>query len=51
MKTKVWQSGEPPKQAFHDIRNRFQKSEVRLRKMETYVTSREFELNREISRL
>ncbi|MDO6567199.1 envelope stress response membrane protein PspC [Alteromonas sp. 1_MG-2023] len=51
VKTKVWQAGEPPKQAFHDIRNRFQKSEVRLRKMETYVTSREFELNREISRL
>lgn len=51
VKTKVWQSGEPPKQAFHDIRNRFQKAEVRLRKMETYVTSKEFELNREISRL
>mgnify|MGYP001179800090 CR=1 FL=1 len=51
VKTKVWQAGEPPKQAFHDIRNRFQKSEIRLRKMETYVTSREFELNREISRL
>jgi len=51
VKTKVWQAGEPPKQAFHDIRNRFEKAETRLRKMETYVTSREFQLNREISRL
>ena len=51
VKTKVWQAGEPPKQAFHDIRNRFEKAEVRLRKMETYVTSREYQLNKEISRL
>ncbi len=51
VKTKVWQAGEPPKQAFHDIRTRFDNAERRLRKMETYVTSREFQLNREISRL
>lgn len=51
VKTKVWQAGEPPKQAFHDIRNRFEKAEIRLRKMETYVTSREYQLNKEISRL
>lgn len=51
VKTKVWQAGEPPKQAFHDISKRFAESEQRLRKMETYVTSREFQLNREISRL
>ena len=51
VKTKVWQAGEPPKQAFHDIRHRFEKAEIRLRKIETYVTSREFQLNREISRL
>jgi phage shock protein C len=51
VKTKVWQAGEPPKQAFHDIRNRFEKAEGRLRKMETYVTSREYQLNKEISRL
>lgn len=51
VKTKVWQAGEPPKQAFHDIRNRFEKAEARLRKMETYVTSREYQLNKEISRL
>lgn len=51
VKTKVWQAGEPPRQAFHDIANRFQEAEKRLRKMETYVTSREYQLNREISRL
>ncbi len=51
VKTKVWQAGEPPKQALHDILGRFNAAENRLRKMETYVTSREFQLNREISRL
>lgn len=51
VKTKVWQAGEPPKQAVHDIANRFRDAELRLRKMEKYVTSREFQLDREISRL
>ncbi|GGW73966.1 envelope stress response membrane protein PspC [Alteromonas halophila] len=51
VKTKVWQAGEPPKQALHDISSRFDAAETRLRKMETYVTSKEFQLNREISRL
>ena len=51
VKSKVWQAGEPPKQAFHDIKQRFAKNESRLRKMESYVTSSEFQLNREISKL
>lgn len=51
VKTKVWQAGEPPRQALHDIAGRFNKAEKRLRKIETYVTSREYQLNREISRL
>lgn len=51
VKTKVWQAGEPAKQAVHDISKRFAEAEARLRKMETYVTSKEFQLNREISRL
>lgn len=51
VKTKVWQAGEPPKQAFHDISKRFSEAENRLRSMERYVTSREFQLNREISKL
>ena len=51
VKSKVWQAGEPPKQAFMDIKQRFAKNEDRLRKMETYVTSSEFQLNRELSKL
>ncbi|WP_299072598.1 envelope stress response membrane protein PspC [uncultured Paraglaciecola sp.] len=51
VKSKVWQAGEPPKQAFSDIKQRFAKNESRLRKMETYVTSSEFQLNRELNKL
>ncbi|MCW8092875.1 envelope stress response membrane protein PspC [Alteromonas sp. ASW11-130] len=51
VKTKVWQAGEPPKQAFFDISKQFAESEARLRRIEKYVTSKEFQLNREISRL
>lgn len=51
VKAKVWQAGEPPRQAFYDINRRFSSMETRLRKMETYVTSSEFQLNREINRL
>lgn len=51
VKSKVWQAGEPPKQAFFDIKQRFENNEKRLRKMETYVTSSEFQLNRELSQL
>ncbi len=51
VKAHVWQAGEPPKQAFHDIQMRFRTAEERLRKVETYVTSKEFQLNRELSRL
>jgi phage shock protein C len=51
VKSKVWQAGEPPKQAFIDIKQRFIKNENRLRKMETYVTSSEFQLNRELNKL
>lgn len=51
LKTKVWQAGEPPKQAFADIQDRFMEAEQRLRSMETFVTSKEFQLKREIGRL
>lgn len=51
VKSKVWQAGEPPKQAFKDIHNNYGKLELRLRKLETYATSAEFNLNREISKL
>jgi phage shock protein C len=51
VKAKVWQAGEPPKQAFTTIKSQFEHLETRLRSMESYVTSAEFQLNREISRL
>lgn len=51
VKAKVWQAGMPPKQAFVNIQQRFIRSENRLRKLESYVTSKEFQLNREINRL
>lgn len=51
VKSKVWQQGEPPKQAFRDIVRQFDGIESRVREMETYVTSNEFTLKREINRL
>ncbi|MCV2883152.1 envelope stress response membrane protein PspC [Aestuariibacter sp. AA17] len=51
VKTNVWQAGEPPKQAFFDINRKFLKIEQRLRNVETYVTSSEYQLNREINKL
>ncbi len=51
VKARVWQAGEPPRQAFHDIQQRFRRAEERLRDIETYVTSKEFQLNRELNRL
>jgi len=51
VKAKVWQAGMPPKQAFVNIQQRFNRSENRLRKLESYVTSKEFQLNRELNRL
>ena len=51
LKTKVWQAGEPPRRAFQDLCDRFASAEQRLRHMETFVTSKEFQLKREINRL
>ncbi len=51
VKRNVYQSGEPPKQAFRDISRQFQGIDRRIREMETYVTSNEFTLKREINRL
>ena len=51
VKAKIWQAGEPPKQAFHDIKRKFTKLEGQLRTMERYVTSPEFSLSREINKL
>ena len=51
VKTRVWQSGEPPKQAFHDIRKKFTLLEKKLQGIEQYVTSSEFTVAREINKL
>lgn len=51
VKTRVWQAGEPPKRALHDIAQQFSSLEQRLRRLETYVTSKEYQLRREIHRL
>lgn len=51
LKTKVYQAGEPPKQAFQDIKQELNELEVELQRMERYVTSNEYQLNRELNRL
>ena len=51
VKARIWQSGEPPKQAFHDIRRKFRALEGKLQTMEHYVTSPEFTVSREINKL
>ena len=51
VKSRIWQAGEPPKQAFRDIKRKFTKLEHELRKIERYVTSPEFTVSREINKL
>jgi len=51
VKARVWQSGEPPKQAFYDIRRKFTTLEKQLQAIERYVTSSEFNVAREINKL
>ncbi|MCM2680017.1 envelope stress response membrane protein PspC [Echinimonas agarilytica] len=51
VKSKVWQSGELPRQALYDIKDRFAELEVRLRRLEGQVTSSAFSLKREINKL
>lgn len=51
VKARIWQSGEPPKQAFHDIRRKFSVLEKKLQAIEQYVTSPEFTVTREINKL
>ena len=51
VKSKVWQAGVVPRQALIDIKQQYATVESKLQKLESYVTSKEFEINREISRL
>ncbi|WP_299267713.1 envelope stress response membrane protein PspC [uncultured Psychrosphaera sp.] len=51
VKTKVWQAGEPARQALKDIVRQFDNIENRVQEMESYVTSNEYTLTREINKL
>jgi phage shock protein C len=51
IKRNVYQAGEPPRMAFRDITQQFRGIEERIKDMESYVTSNEFTLKREINRL
>lgn len=51
VKARIWQQGEPPKQAFYDIKRKLTQLEQQLIEMERYVTSSEFTLSREINKL
>ncbi|MDX1538125.1 envelope stress response membrane protein PspC [Arsukibacterium sp.] len=51
VKTRVWQRGEPPKQALQHLANRYNSLELRLQDMERHVTSSRFQLNREFNNL
>jgi len=51
VKTKVWQGGEPPREAFRDIKREFDELEQELQSMEKYVTSNHYNLQREFNRL
>lgn len=51
VKARIWQAGEPPKQAFHDIRRKFFALEKQLQAIEQYVTSAEYTVSREINKL
>ncbi|KZN65678.1 phage-shock protein [Pseudoalteromonas luteoviolacea CPMOR-1] len=51
VKFKVWQKGEPPRQALFDLKDRLGKLDGRIQSMEQYVTSPEFTVKREINKL
>lgn len=51
VKARVWQAGEPPKQALQDIYIKFKKLEKKLNNMEQHVTASHFDLSREIDKL
>jgi len=51
VKARIWQAGEPPKQALYDIRRKFRSLEGKVQAMEQYVTSVEFTVSREINKL
>ncbi|CCQ12409.1 Phage shock protein C [Pseudoalteromonas luteoviolacea B = ATCC 29581] len=51
VKFKVWQKGEPPRQALFELKERFTRLDTRIQRLEMHVTSPEFTVSREIDRL
>lgn len=51
VKTGVYQAGEPPHRAFRDLGRELDDLERDLQKMERYVTSNQYNLHREFSKL
>ncbi len=51
VKTRVYQAGEPPRRAFHDIDDEYRELETRLQAMERYVTSNAYQVDRELKNL
>lgn len=51
VKTRVYQAGEPPRRAFHDIDEEYRELETRLQAMERYVTSNAYQVDRELKNL
>ena len=51
VKKKIWQAGEPAKQALKDVNQQFRSLELRLRNLERHVTSDSYDLKRQIDSL
>ncbi len=51
VKFKVWQAGEPPRRALHDLKEQMDRIDGRIQTMEKYVTSPEFTVSNEINKL
>ena len=51
IKKKIWQAGEPAKQALRDVNLQFNSLEKRLRRLEHHVTSDQYDLKRQINNL
>lgn len=51
VKSRIWQAGEPAKKALYAIRGKYTKLEKELRVIESYVTSPQFTVAREINKL
>lgn len=51
LKSKVWQQGETAARAIGDLDRQFDKIEVRLQKIERFVTSKDYELHKAFGEL